>query len=102
MDELRKVARVLAKRRPGAPHETLLVLDATIGQNAIVQGKTFAGAVPVTGLVLTKVDGTAKGGVVVAVHEALDVPIKFLGTGEGADDLRPFDPADFSRQLLEA
>jgi fused signal recognition particle receptor len=102
MDELRKVARVLAKRRSGAPHETLLVLDATIGQNAIVQGKTFAGAVPVTGLVLTKVDGTAKGGVVVAVHEALDVPIKFIGTGEGTDDLRPFDPGDFSRQLLEA
>lgn len=102
MDELRKVVRVVAKRHPGAPHETLLVLDATIGQNAIAQGKTFAGAVPVTGLVLTKVDGTAKGGVVVAVHEALDVPIKFLGTGEGIDDLESFDAAAFSRQLLEA
>jgi fused signal recognition particle receptor len=102
MDELRKVARVVAKRREGAPHETLLVLDATIGQNAIAQGKTFAAAVPVTGLVLTKVDGTAKGGVVVAVHEALDVPIKFLGTGEAVEDLVPFDPATFSRQLLEA
>ena len=102
MDELRKVARVVAKRCAGAPHETLLVLDATIGQNAIAQGKTFAAAVPVTGLVLTKVDGTAKGGVVVAVHEALDVPIKFLGTGESVDDLEPFDPVAFSRQLLEA
>ena len=102
MDELRKVARVVAKRNVGAPHETLLVLDATIGQNAIAQGKTFAAAVPVTGLVLTKVDGTAKGGVVVAVHEAMNVPIKFLGTGEGVDDLAPFDAAAFSRQLLEA
>ncbi len=102
MEELRKVARVVAKRRAGAPHETLLVLDATIGQNAIAQGKTFAAAVPVTGLVLTKVDGTAKGGVVVAVHEALDVPIKFLGTGESVEDLAPFDAAAFSRQLLDA
>ena len=102
MDELRKVARVVAKRRAGAPHETLLVLDATIGQNAIAQGKTFAAAVPVTGLVLTKVDGTAKGGVVVAVHEALDVPIKFLGTGESVEDLEAFDAASFSRELLEA
>jgi fused signal recognition particle receptor len=101
MEELKKIARVVSKRRPGAPHETLLVLDATIGQNAIAQGKTFAAAVPVSGLVLTKVDGTAKGGVVVAVHEALDVPIKFIGTGEDATDLRPFDAADFARQLLE-
>lgn len=102
MEELKKVARVVAKRSPGAPHETLLVLDATIGQNAIAQGKTFSAAVPVTGLVLTKVDGTAKGGVVVAVHEAVDVPIKFLGTGESVRDLAPFDAAAFSRQLLEA
>jgi fused signal recognition particle receptor len=102
MEELKKVSRVLGKRRPGAPHETLLVLDATIGQNAIAQGKTFAAAVPVTGLVLTKVDGTAKGGVVVAVHEALNVPIKFIGTGEGVDDLAPFDAAAFARQVLEA
>ncbi len=81
LEELKKIARVVAKRRPGAPQETLLVLDATIGQNAIAQGRTFAAAVPVTGLVLTKVDGTAKGGVVVAVHEALDVPVKFIGIG---------------------
>lgn len=102
MDELKKIVRVVSRRVPGAPHETLLVLDATIGQNAVAQGKTFASAVPITGLVLTKVDGTAKGGVVVAVHEALDVPIKFIGIGETADDLVAFDPAEFSRQLLEA
>ena len=82
MEELRKVARVIAKRLPGAPHETLLVLDGTIGQNAVAQAKTFAAAVPVTGLVVTKLDGTARGGVVVAVHEAIDVPVKFVGVGE--------------------
>jgi fused signal recognition particle receptor len=101
MDELKKVVRVLGKRRPGAPHETLLVLDGTIGQNAIVQAKTFAGAVPVTGLVVTKVDGTARGGIVVAVHEAIDVPVKFIGTGETLGDLAPFDAAVYSRELLE-
>ena len=84
MDELKKVARVIAKRLPGAPHETLLVLDGTIGQNAVQQAKMFAAAVPVTGLVVTKLDGTARGGVVVAVHEAIDVPVKFLGVGESA------------------
>jgi fused signal recognition particle receptor len=101
MDELKKIIRVIAKRCPGAPHEILLVLDATIGQNAIAQGQTFSAAVPVTGLVVTKVDGTAKGGVVVAVHEALNVPIKFIGTGETADDLVSFDAAEFARELLE-
>lgn len=100
MDELRKVARVIAKRLPGAPHETLLVLDGTIGQNAVAQARTFAAAVPVTGLVVTKLDGTARGGVVVAVHEAIDVPVKFLGVGEAAEDLEPFDPAEFARELL--
>jgi fused signal recognition particle receptor len=101
MEELKKVARVLSKRVPGAPHESLLVLDGTIGQNAIVQAKTFAAAVPVTGLVVTKVDGTAKGGVVVAVHEAIDVPVKFIGTGEAIEDLSEFDAEAFSRELLE-
>ena len=101
MDELRKVGRVIAKRLPGSPHETLLVLDGTIGQNAVAQARIFAGAVPVTGLVVTKVDGTAKGGIVVAVHQSLDVPVKFLGTGEGATDLVPFDAAAFSRALLD-
>ncbi|MDB4907543.1 MAG: ftsY [Gemmatimonadetes bacterium] len=100
MEELRKVARVIAKRLPGAPHETLLVLDGTIGQNAIQQARTFSSVVPITGLVVTKLDGTARGGVVVAVHEALDVPVKFLGIGEGADDLVAFDAAEFSRELL--
>ena len=100
MEELRKVARVIAKRMEGAPHETLLVLDGTIGQNAVVQARTFAEAVPVTGVVVTKLDGTARGGVVVAVHEAIDVPVKFLGLGEAAGDLAPFDPAEFARELL--
>ena len=100
MDELRKIARVLGKRVPDAPHETLLVLDGTIGQNALVQARTFTGAVPITGLVVTKVDGTARGGIVVAVHEALNVPIKFLGVGEKIGDLELFDPAAFSRELL--
>jgi fused signal recognition particle receptor len=102
MEELKKVVRVVGKRVPGAPHEILLVLDGTIGQNAVAQGTTFAAAVPVTGLVVTKVDGTAKGGVVVAVHEALDVPVKFIGVGESTEDLLPFDAAEFSRELLEA
>lgn len=101
MDELRKVARVIAKRMPNAPHETLLVLDGTIGQNAVAQAKTFAAAVPVTGLVVTKLDGTAKGGIVVAVHEAIDVPVKFLGLGEQAVDLEPFDAHAFARDVLE-
>jgi fused signal recognition particle receptor len=101
MAELRKVVRVIAKRLPGAPHEALLVLDGTIGQNAVQQAKAFAEAVPLTGLVVTKLDGTARGGVVVAVHEAINVPIKFVGVGEQAADLRPFDAATFARDLVE-
>ena len=101
MDELKKVVRVIGKRRPDAPHETLLVLDGTIGQNAVAQAKTFAAAVRVTGLVVTKVDGTAKGGIVVAVHEAIDAPVKFLGTGERVADLEPFDADAFAREVLE-
>jgi fused signal recognition particle receptor len=100
MEELKKVARVTAKRLPGAPHESLLVLDATIGQNALAQAKTFAEAVPLTGIVVTKLDGTARGGIVVAVHEAVDVPVKFLGVGEEIGDLVPFDAAEFSRELI--
>ena len=100
MTELKKVARVIAKRLPDAPHETLLVLDGTIGQNAIAQAKFFSAAVPVTGIVVTKLDGTAKGGVVVAVHEAIDVPVKFVGVGEAIDDLEPFDAATFAHELL--
>jgi fused signal recognition particle receptor len=102
MDELRKIVRVAGKRIPTAPHESLLVLDGTIGQNAVAQAQTFAGAAPITGVVVTKLDGTARGGIVVAVHEALDVPVKFVGVGEGADDLVPFDASAFSRELLEA
>jgi fused signal recognition particle receptor len=100
MDELRKVARVVAKRLPGAPHETLLVLDGTIGQNAVQQAKIFSEAVPVSGLVVTKLDGTARGGIVVAVHEAIDVPVKFLSVGESLDDLVPFDARAFAEDLL--
>ncbi len=101
MDEMKKINRVIGKRLPSAPHETLLVLDGTIGQNAVVQAKTFAEAIPVTGLVVTKVDGTAKGGIVLAVHEALNVPVKFIGVGEKVTDLLAFDPAAFARQVLE-
>lgn len=100
MTELAKVARVIAKRLPDAPHETLLVLDATIGQNAVQQARMFAAVVPVSGLVVTKLDGTARGGVVVAVHEAIDVPVKFLGTGEQSGDLMPFEATEFARELL--
>ena len=100
MTELKKVARVITKRLPDAPHETLLVLDGTIGQNAVQQAKLFTAAVPLTGLVVTKLDGSARGGVVVAVHEAIDVPVKFLGIGEQQDDLVAFIADDFARELL--
>jgi fused signal recognition particle receptor len=100
MDELKKVARVIKKRVPDAPHETLLVLDGTIGQNAVAQARTFAEAVPITGLVVTKVDGTARGGIVLAVHEALDVPVKFIGTGEKLGDLAPFDAEEFASEVF--
>lgn len=100
MEELRKVQRVVAKRLEGAPHEALLVLDGTVGQNAVQQAKQFAEVVPLTGLIVTKLDGTARGGVVVAVHEAVNVPVKFLGYGEQAGDLRPFDAAAFATELL--
>lgn len=100
MEELRKVQRVVAKRLGGAPHEALLVLDGTVGQNAVQQAKQFAEAVPLTGLIVTKLDGTARGGVVVAVHEAVNVPVKFLGFGEQAADLQPFDATAFATELL--
>ena len=101
MDELRKIHRVIARRIPGAPHETLLVLDATIGQNALPQARTFAGAIPITGLVMTKLDGTARGGIVLAVREELEVPIKFIGTGETMADIEPFNPVAFAAELVE-
>ena len=102
MTELRKIHRVIMKRLPDAPHEVLLVLDGTIGQNALSQARTFSAAVPVTGVVVTKLDGTAKGGIVVAVHEALNVPIKFVGLGEQIGDLEPFDAGDYAKELVEA
>lgn len=101
MQELQKIQRVIGKRVPGAPHETLLVLDATIGQNAVAQARTFAEAIPVSGLVMTKLDGTAKGGIVLAVREALGVPVKFIGTGESMVDIEPFNPVAFARELVE-
>jgi len=99
-EELKKVVRVVGKRQPGAPHESLLVLDATVGQNAVRQAEVFAAAVPLTGLVITKLDGTAKGGSVVALRRAVPVPIRFLGTGETLHDLEPFDPVAFAHRLV--
>jgi fused signal recognition particle receptor len=101
MEELKKVTRVLARRAPGAPHETLLVLDGTVGQNAVQQGKLFAQAVQPTGIIVTKLDGTAKGGAIVALRRELDLPVRFLGTGEGLDDLVPFRPREFAEALIE-
>ena len=99
-EELKKVVRVVGKRHRGAPHESLLVLDATIGQNAVHQAKEFSAAVPLTGLVITKLDGTAKGGSVIALRRAVPVPIRFLGTGETLDDLELFDPVRFAHRLV--
>ncbi len=101
MDELRKIHRVIERRIPGAPHETLLVLDATIGQNAIAQARTFGEAVPITGLVITKLDGTAKGGIVVAVRDEMKIPVKFICTGETMADIEPFNAVAFARELVE-
>ncbi len=101
MKELQKVARVAARQSPGAPHETLLVLDATTGQNAVQQGKAFRDALSVSGLFVTKLDGTARGGTVVALRRDLGLPVRFLGVGEGADDIEVFDPRAYARRLLE-
>src|SRR5882724_1271295 len=100
LEELKKVVRVVAKQQPGAPHESLLVVDATVGQNAVHQARAFAAAVGLSGLIVTKLDGTAKGGSVVALERAVRVPIRFLGTGEGLDDLDVFDPNRFARRLI--
>jgi fused signal recognition particle receptor len=101
MEELKKIKRVLDKRMSGAPHEVLLVLDATTGQNALQQVKQFTNAVEVTGLVLTKLDGTAKGGIVLAISNELNIPVKFVGVGEKIDDLQPFDRRAFVNALFE-
>ena len=100
MDELTKVRRVIDKQLPGAPHETLLSIDATTGQNGLRQAKIFADAVEVDGVVLTKLDGTAKGGIVLAIADELGIPVKLIGVGETLEDLRPFDPTDFANALL--
>lgn len=101
MMELSKIRNVLARKIPGAPHETLLVLDATTGQNAISQAKLFNEATNVTGIFLAKLDGTAKGGIVVAIKEQLDIPVKFIGIGEKPDDIDLFNPASFVNALLD-
>ena len=100
MQELQKLHRVIAKQIPGAPHEVLLVLDASTGMNALTQAREFNKAVPLTGLIVTKLDGTSKGGMVVAIQKELGIPIKFIGLGEKADDLQPFDAPQFAHALF--
>jgi fused signal recognition particle receptor len=100
MEELTKVRRVIGQRLEGAPHETLLVIDATTGQNGLQQARLFGQAVDVTGVALTKLDGSAKGGIAVAIAHELGLPVKLIGIGEALDDLRPFDPDDFARALV--
>ena len=100
MRELEKISRVIDRELPGADRETLLVLDATTGQNALMQAKSFKESVPITGLVLAKLDGTAKGGIVIAIKRELDVPVRFICVGEGIDDLLPFEPDDFAKALF--
>ncbi len=101
MKELQKVARVVARRSPGAPHETLLVLDGSTGQNAVQQGRVFAAALPLTGLIVTKLDGTARGGTVVALRRELNLPVRFVGTGETVHDLEVFNPAAYAKRILD-
>ena len=100
MAELAKVRRVISKQIEGAPHETLLTVDATTGQNGLRQAKLFSEAVPVDGIVLTKLDGTAKGGIALAIAGELGIPVKLIGIGEALEDLRPFDADDYARALL--
>ena len=100
MRELEKLHRVISNKSKGAPHETLLVVDASIGSNALSQAREFNKSVPLTGLVITKLDGTSKGGMVVAIQNELDLPVKFIGLGEQADDLQPFSPSEYARALF--
>ena len=100
MEELSKVRRVIQKQIPAAPHETLISIDATTGQNGLRQAKVFSEAVAVDGVVLTKLDGTAKGGIALAIAEELGIPVKLIGVGETLEDLRPFDPSDYAKALL--
>ncbi len=101
MDELAKIDRVIGRELPGAAKETLLVLDATTGQNAVYQAKEFKGASNITGLVLTKLDGTAKGGIIISIKKELGIPVKFIGVGEQIDDMKPFDAKEFAGALFE-
>jgi fused signal recognition particle receptor len=101
IEELKKIRRVITREQPDAPHETLLVLDATTGQNGLQQARVFKEAADITGIVLTKLDGTAKGGVIIGIQEELGVPVKYIGVGEEVEDLQPFDPASFARALFE-
>ena len=101
MNELEKINRVISRELPDAIRETLLVLDATTGQNAVIQAKEFKNAAAITGLVLTKLDGTAKGGIVISIKQELGIPVKFIGVGEKIDDMKPFSPDEFSRALFE-
>jgi fused signal recognition particle receptor len=101
MEELGKLSRVISREIPGAPHETLLVLDANTGQNALSQAALFSEVAPVTGLVLTKLDGTAKGGVIVGLADAFGIPVRFVGVGEAVEDLRDFSAEDFVEALFE-
>ena len=100
MNELNKMSRILERELPGADRETLLVLDATTGQNGLIQAKQFQEAAGITGIVLTKLDGSAKGGIVIAIAQELGVPVKFIGVGEGIDDLMPFEPAEFVKAFV--
>ena len=101
MDELGKIDRVINRELPGAARETLLVLDATTGQNAVIQAKEFSNTAKITGLILTKLDGTAKGGIVISVKDELGIPVKFIGVGEKKDDMQPFVASDFIEALFE-
>jgi fused signal recognition particle receptor len=102
MEELKKVHRVIGRKMPDAPHETLIVLDSTLGQNTVAQVRTFARDLPLSGAILTKLDGTAKGGIVVALKQEFDLPVKFVGVGEGVEDLIPFRTDDFVSEVLTA
>lgn len=101
MEELKKIGRVADRQVPGAPHQTLLILDGTTGQNAVSQAKLFGQAVPITGIIVTKLDGTAKGGVVISIKEELGVPVRWIGIGEKIDDLKPFNAKEFANALFD-
>jgi fused signal recognition particle receptor len=102
MEELKKIGRVIKKQYPAAPHEVLLIIDASTGQNGLQQAKQFSNAVGVTGLVLTKLDGTAKGGIVLAIAREMNIPVRYIGVGEKLEDLQPFSPADFAEAMFQA